>query len=664
MNVRPSEKSASARVALHSVPRMQWSTSSRRVAGPHRAAETPKSASSAKRVNGLFQQTLFTILLLLSFAAGCNEQPVINPNPVTSGAKTNADREDDLQNALRYVRLVNEYDYDKASEKALSSLNSWLASLKEETPFKVDPLRDRLPKELNPFFPVETLTENKFRVDDYAPLRQYLPAPPIQPQIAMGVRSSDFRYLHETHLLQRIADWAVKQPADLQTEEWLAEKSKSLDERSARMLRDSARLFDWTVRHLQLEKPPGPPKDTAGPTTPGASDQDNLPPALKGAGGPGYSAFPSHSLLTGRADFLQRAWIFCLLARQAKCDVVMLAFENPQTSRFDPWACGAIIADQIYLFDTKLGLPIPLADDKGIATLAQIQADDSLVRRLDLGEDMPYPANKEKLQRVVALIEVSDPALSKRMSLLEARLTGEDEMILAVRPSEIAEALRKAGVSQVYPWRIAYDTILFRAFVDKMLRVDFNFFMQYLTFETPFLRPSPLFVARYKHLDGDFMGDGDENLGAIGDYMNSRKANIEIAQLEYTQEGQALLSMKMMGDRELTDENKIQMLNAQKNALALGKLHATYFMGQVQYDRGAFPISQEWFQKRTIEDMPDTPWTPSAKYNLARSLEMQKKYREARAIYLADQSEQKQGNLLRARRLKPLADAQPETTPQ
>ena len=57
--------------------------------------------------------------------------------------------------------------------------------------------------------------------------------------------------------------------------------------------------------------------------------------------------------------------------------------------------------------------------------------------------------------------------------------------------------------------------------------------------------------------------------------------------------------------------------------------------------------------------MPDGPWTLGAKYNLARSLEALQKYREAREIYLASQGPQKEGDLIRARRLKVLAEAQP-----
>lgn len=589
---------------------------------------------------------------------GCSRQPTTAPQGVVSSSQANANRDDELHNGLRYVRNMNEYEYDKASEKAISSLNSWLASVKDEQEFKVDPLRDRLPKEIKPFFPAEGFSANKFRADDFSFLRQFVPAPAAQVPIAEGVRSGDYRYLHECSQFRRIVDWAIKQPADAQTESWLDEKAKSLDERSARKLREVARLFDWTIRHLQLDPAAAEPDRAAAGPTGGANDRPPMPPALEGQDGPGYTVFPGHCVLTGRADFVQRAWIFCLLARQAECDVVMLAFENPQTSRPEPWLPGAVIGDQIYLFDTRLGLPIPLENDQGIATLAQVRENESLLRRLDLSAEMIYPANKDTLARLVALVEFCDASISKRMSILESRLTGDEQMILAVNPSQIAEEVRKAGVSQVYPWRIAYDTLLFRAHMDAALRSNFPFFMKYYTFETPFIRPSPLSLGRYKHLDGDFTGDGEQP-GALGIYLSSRTSNETIARFEETEEGQNLLKTRMMGERELTATDKQQMIAAQKQALMISKVHASYFMGLAQYDRGAFAVAVEWFRNRTLEAMPDGPWTLGAKYNLARSLEAQQKYREAREIYLASQGPQKEGDLIRARRLKALADAQP-----
>ena len=72
---------------------------------------------------------------------GCGGQPVVGPGPVVGSAKETAARDEELHNGLRYVRLMNEYDYDKASEKAISSLNSWLAASDDQREYKIDPLR-------------------------------------------------------------------------------------------------------------------------------------------------------------------------------------------------------------------------------------------------------------------------------------------------------------------------------------------------------------------------------------------------------------------------------------------------------------------------------------------------------------------------------------------
>ena len=60
----------------------------------------------------------------------------------------------------------------------------------------------------------------------------------------------------------------------------------------------------------------------------------------------------------------------------------------------------------------------------------------------------------------------------------------------------------------------------------------------------------------------------------------------------------------------------------------------------------------EWFQTRSLESWPDGAWAPLARYDLARTYEMQGKLAEAQRILLADKSLQEHGNYLRARMLE------------
>ena len=59
---------------------------------------------------------------------------------------------------------------------------------------------------------------------------------------------------------------------------------------------------------------------------------------------------------------LQRARIFILLARQLHIDAVMLGIET-RSGRPRAWLPAVLLGDQLYLFDTQLGLPIPGPED-------------------------------------------------------------------------------------------------------------------------------------------------------------------------------------------------------------------------------------------------------------------------------------------------------------
>ena len=52
-----------------------------------------------------------------------------------------------------------------------------------------------------------------------------------------------------------------------------------------------------------------------------------------------------------------------------------------------------------------------------------------------------------------------------------------------------------------------------------------------------------------------------------------------------------------------------------------GKQDASYWSGLIAYQRGNYPAAVDYFARRTLEFMPDGPWTDGARYNLARTFE-------------------------------------------
>ncbi len=78
--------------------------------------------------------------------------------------------------------------------------------------------------------------------------------------------------------------------------------------------------------------------------------------------------------------------------------MVMLGYEDDgESSRIIPWCPAAWIGDELYLFDTQLGIPIPTVDGSGIATLRHVIEHPEALRALDREPDYVYPLRARHL---------------------------------------------------------------------------------------------------------------------------------------------------------------------------------------------------------------------------------------------------------------------------
>ena len=123
---------------------------------------------------------------------------------------------------------------------------------------------------------------------------------------------------------------------------------------------------------------------------------------------PHVPARPYDVLLRGMAAeeggmWAERSWLFMSLCRQLDIDAGLLTYSKgnvveplvmttgPQgpagslaipvnkPKPLIPWVCGALIHNQVYLFDARVGLPIPGPDGRGVATLEQAMNDPALL---------------------------------------------------------------------------------------------------------------------------------------------------------------------------------------------------------------------------------------------------------------------------------------------
>jgi len=442
-------------------------------------------------------------------------------------------------------------------------------------------------------------------------------------------------------------------------------------------------LFDWTVRNIQLEE----------------DAKQRIP------------LFPWESLIFGRGTAMERAWLFILLARQEGLDAVLLAIADPAENTpiargirpLQPWCAAVFIDNNAYLFDPLLGMPIPGKD--GIrhdaqgrlelqpATLAEVIADESLLKRLDLDSEKTYTVKQADLENLVALVEASPTYLSYRMKLIQSRLAGKQKMVLTTSATEQAQRWKSVpGVGKSRLWLMPYETLERRS----QLKPD-GIIGQLAEFLRFFALPNtPLSKGRLLHLKGQLSGlegatgfyqsarPSYQDLGYLSElpsnqdldkmkqdlakikkdltkayndptapptpFLQSRKqelderiADVDLAKMAKKLEEEYAGIVMKVSQFKSEEEKKLAEAAAQQQSLQIlvtnilfGKQDATYWLALVAYDRGNYNSAEDYLSKRILEKMPNSTWRHGALYNLARTVEAAGQIERAAMIYQSD----------------------------
>lgn len=146
---------------------------------------------------------------------------------------------------------------------------------------------------------------------------------------------------------------------------------------------------------------------------------------------------PYDFTLIGKGTAADRAWLFTDLLRQLRLDAVLLVpgetdFTAAEHSKVAGRLVGVLIGEDVYLFDTQLGLPIP-ADVESAetvlplrpATLREVQDNPQLLAALSVDEEHPYPIDAERLKSPAVLVGGTSSIWSDRMRRLQRSLTGD-----------------------------------------------------------------------------------------------------------------------------------------------------------------------------------------------------------------------------------------------
>src|SRR5262249_31560451 len=104
---------------------------------------------------------------------------------------------------------------------------------------------------------------------------------------------------------------------------------------------------------------------------------------------------------------------------QLDVDGCLVCLRSGGANRAPLWACGALVGNDIHLFDPCLGLPLPGASPGQVATLAQVQAKPDVLKPLIDANDHPYDVTAEAVQQGEIYLAYPLSALAPRMRGLE-----------------------------------------------------------------------------------------------------------------------------------------------------------------------------------------------------------------------------------------------------
>ena len=591
---------------------------------------TPPVASAA---TGQRYFCLWLLVAALGLQAGCREQ-IEGPDPQSVAAQS---PQDDLDEALQYINSLDDFDQEQVVDLTVYHLNRWIAPKSADDQWNRSSLIDGLPRRLRDIRFVGSVQERKFLYVDVG-------------------------HIHQCSWLRDISNWVNRTAKSPHLEIWNEFIPESISSQQQEKLLLAAKLFDWTIRNVQLDPLLDPAQENL-------DNSWNL--AYEGTVGPGYTLTPQETILYGHGDAWQRARLFILLARQQRIEVVMLAIQQTPNGQPTPWLPAVMLNDQLYLFDPQLGLPL-LTQNGQLATMEQLKEDPEILTRLVSKAGRPYRVQPDDLQRLIGLVDASPFALSQRMLMLQKQLTGGQQMVLTVSPDRIGKQLRdKHAINTTKLWNVPLETLLYadgrersRQATDSAVPTETRYQMQEELFRTD-LR-SPLVIARQRYVHGQFDSQSaekgqSETPGAKPLLMSARMSEKEIAGIKTAVNLQEALQLQQFPE-ESSSQWQQRLADAQLYYSAI-KQYASYWLGIIQLEQGKYEVAISWLQ-RTVDEGSDNPFFQGAHYNLGRCYEALGQQEKANQMYQFADSPQHRGNQLRSQLTSRTKASEPAKTDQ
>lgn len=528
---------------------------------------------------------------------------------------------ENLGEAMRFVDNLADYNRMEAIKEVGYQLNAWMATDRNEvSSTKIPELIRSLPEDIRAYAPLSRVDSREFT-------------------------QGDVGHLMQSRLFAGVAKWTSTAPlSDAVWKDWLQKPEivggKPLSEVGVGNLQLAYKFFDWSIRNIQLV---GDAKDVELlPKDPRLPLNDT---AI------GYRQLPWQTLMYGRGDFIERGRVFTELARQRNIDTVWLAIgKSDSVAPASLWLIGVPIDDEIFLFDSKLGIPIPGPDQVGIATLRQALEDESILRRLSISGRFKYPLDAKGAQSVIALIDADVSMISGRMKRLQESLTSELRTELYIDVDALASKLKTyPKIQGVQCWALSILSRMYAEELDKRLMEPNEFTARYLQEHLLYVGDTPIIQAKYHHLLGRWENSLDEQ-GAMAKYMDCRVPEEDLAKLPYDTDMQDAFDAKRLPNEPLDKYNF--RLNQIITIYREAKIDSTYLIGLLHFDQDNLESSKNWLIKRAQGLKGFERWQPSIWYNAARAYESEGKIKEAVEMLRQVPSPQEAGNRIRMRLLQ------------
>lgn len=524
---------------------------------------------------------------------------------------------DNLREGLRYLSQMTPLNRPQIAKEVQLQLNTWTKSV-DASSVKFQPCT------LIAGLPSQLIEPNGL---DQLMLLQFNPA--------------DVDHMFQSRQMRMLSDWIVERPLrDRLLLPFLEQEKKSRPTNEYVQLEQACKLFDWTVRNIMLM---GDAKEVER-----LEDDPQMP--LTDANY-GYGYMPWQTALFARGDFVERGRVFAAMARQREIRTVWIGVNRQAGTATKLWCIAALIGNDYFLFEPKLGLPILDPDTLKIATLEQVMQNDRILRRLSLPGRFVYALAASDLKQLRFIIDAEPRSLTAKMLLLEGRLLSDERMKLAENPDELAAAIKQRFPE--VPISLWQTPLLARLYADQLaerLQMINPFTAQYMQEHAVWLSDTPAAQARLKHLRGEFENTLEAK-GALATYMSFRIDDERLRELKVDTELQKELGVV----RRFNEPQEQFNLRLDQAAKFFGeaKLDANLMLGQLQFDLGNYDSAEGWLKKRTVEDPRAARWYPAAWYTLARTYQEQGKLPQCVEALAHEPDPMEAGNRLRMRYLSP-----------